>query len=54
MIKAKQYHNENLGKIEFDAKTGWWVFQDRSIHMTLSMEIITIGLTPNELINLFN
>ena len=38
--KAKQYYIKNLWKIEFDAKAGWWVCQDLSIHMTVSVEII--------------
>ena len=50
MIKAKQCYMENLWKIEFDAKTGCWVWQDLSIHMTLSMEIIDMWLNPHGMI----
>ena len=31
MIKAKQYFIENLWKIEFDAKTRWWLYQDLGV-----------------------
>ena len=44
MIRAKQYYIKNLWKIEFDTKTGWYVCQDFSIHMTLSLEIIDMDL----------
>ena len=46
MIKVKHFTNFSK-KIKFDAMTGWFVHQDLSVYLILSMGRIGMLLTPN-------
>ena len=37
MIKAKQYFIENLWKIEFYARTRWWLYQDLGVQYDVKL-----------------
>ena len=47
MIKVKHYFTNFSKKIKFDAMTGWFVHQDLSVYLILSMGRIGMLLTPN-------